>query len=94
MESLVRNARLQLELLNTRRSKFFGRGYMHRLSLALHYVSYDTFFMNEVPPGIIGFKPNGPESGHLLLVFEVIPLAFAALCALKTSVANIRERKT
>ena len=49
--------------------------------------------MNEVLPGIVGFKPNGQESGHLLLVFEVTPLAFAALCTLKTSVVNIRERK-
>ena len=36
--------------------------------------------MEEVLPGTLGFKPTGQESGHFLLVFEVTPLAFAALC--------------
>lgn len=50
--------------------------------------------MHKVLLGILGFKPNGQESGHLLMALEVTLLAFAALYVLRTSVVNIRERET
>ena len=89
MENIVGpSALLQLELLSTRQSKF-EIGWMRAMSLALRIFSC----MNKVL-GILGFKPNGQESGHLLSVLEVIPLAFAALYVLRMSVVNIRERET
>ena len=60
------------------------------MSLALRNFSC----MNEVLLGILGFKPDGQESGHLLLALEVTPLAFVAHYVLRTSVVNIRERET